>query len=585
MPSPRRTARSIGAVVSFPVYRLVPKGAVRGRGADRRGSPGRWTSCSSVHQRSFEMEHTRAGNGHGNGHAIGAYASGFIEKKSPVTGERLGEFPITSREGVIAAVARARSAHTTWRETPLSSRLAMLDRIKEVIQTHGEEYARRISDDTGKPLVDSLLTELMIIPLFLDYYRKTAPKLLARRKVPTPILFPGKTSYIEHFPIGVVAVISPWNFPFQLAMVPVISALIAGNTVVLKPSEITPITGEIIAEIFRRIGIPTGVVEVVQGDGSTGAALAESDVDKIFFTGSVATGRKIMAAAAKKPIPVELELGGKDAMIVCSDAHLERAARGAIWGGLVNCGQMCTSVERIFVEASVHDRFVEILEREVRKVKVGGPDEHADMGPMTFARQLETVERHVRDALDKGARVLFGGEKLARPGQFYAPTLLTGVRPDMSIYLEETFGPVLPVIKVRDVEEAVRMANEHEFGLLASVWTRDIDHGLEIASRLECGQVTVNDVVVSVGNPALPFGGVKSSGFGRYHGPEGLLGFTHQKAIMVDRGRAATEPLWFPYGRKYPAMRDAFHGLVSGNLAKAGLAMLKLRKIASDAAR
>ena len=524
------------------------------------------------------METTRTTNGSNgtNGHGRS------IDKRSPVTGEALGEFHVSTKEEVDAAVARARSAFASWGRTTVKQRLDILKRIKDVVRLHGEDYARRISDDTGKPLVDSLLTELMSVPLYIDYYASVAPKVLARKKVAGNILFPGKTSYVEHFPMGVVGVISPWNFPFQLAMVPVVSALIAGNTVVLKPSEVTPITGEIIAEIFKRIGIPTGVVEVVQGDGSTGAALTEADVDKIFFTGSVATGRRVMATAAKRPIPVELELGGKDAMIVCADANLERAAKGAVWGGLVNCGQMCVSVERIFVEESVHDRFVALLQKEVARVRVGGPDEHADMGPMTFARQIETVERHVADALAKGAKVLSGGKRVERPGQFFEPTVLTEVRPGMEIYDEETFGPVLPVVKVRSLDEAVRLANEHQYGLNGSVWTSDVDKGIEIASKMVCGQVTVNDVVVSVGNPALPFGGVKSSGFGRYHGPEGLLTFTHQKAIMVDRGKLATEPFWFPYQRKYGPMRDVFDGLLGGNLPKAVIGLLKLRRLSGD---
>ncbi|MEZ4337212.1 MAG: aldehyde dehydrogenase family protein [Sandaracinaceae bacterium] len=502
-----------------------------------------------------------------------------IEKRSPVTGELLGTFPITTPAEVDAAVARAREAFPTWRDTKLEDRLRMLARIKDVVRTHGEEYARRISDDTGKPLVDSLLTELMSIPLFIDHYRKTAKKTLARKKVSTSILFPGKVSYVEHFPLGVVGVISPWNFPFQLAMVPVLSALIGGNTVVLKPSEVTPITGEIIDEIFRRIGLPRGVVEVIQGDGSTGAALTRADIDKIFFTGSVATGRKVMAAAAQKPIPVELELGGKDAMIVCADANLVRAAKAAAWGGLVNCGQMCTSVERIFVVEAVHDRFVAMLEEEVRAMRVGGPDEHADMGPLTFRQQLSTVERHVAAAVDDGATVRTGGTRLDRPGQFFAPTLLTDVTPEMEIYREETFGPVLPVVRVRDEEEAIRLANAHQYGLNGSVWTKDVERGLELASRLECGQATVNDLVSIVGNPALPFGGVKNSGFGRYHGPEGLLTFTHQKAIMVDRGWLDFEPFWFPYAGKYDAMSQVFHGLLGGNLPKALVAMTKLRSL------
>ncbi len=492
-----------------------------------------------------------------------------IVKKSPVTGEKLGEFPIVDRAGVEAAVARARSAFASWKQTTVEERLSMLMRLKEVLRTHRDEYAQRISEDTGKPLVDSVMTELLVVPAFLDYYAKTAPALLARRKLPSSILFPGKAAYQEHFAMGVIAVISPWNFPFQLAVIPALSALIAGNTVVIKPSEVTPITGEIVREVFQRIGLPKGVVEVVQGDGSTGAALSECEVDKIFFTGSVATGRRVMAAAARRPIPVELELGGKDAMIVCADANLERAARGAAWGGLVNCGQMCTSVERIFVEASVHDRFVELLLAEVKKVKVGGPDENADMGPMTFPKQIETVERHISDALAKGAKVLFGGKRMDRPGQFHEPTLVTEVRPDMEIYAEESFGPVLPVVKVRDVEEAVRLANDHQYGLNGSVWTRDMKKGLAIASRLECGQVTVNDVVTSVGNPGLPFGGVKNSGFGRYHGAEGLLSFTHTKAIMADRGLLGAEPFWFPYGAKYDSLKEAFDGLASNNFPKA----------------
>ncbi|MFO0684163.1 MAG: aldehyde dehydrogenase family protein [Sandaracinus sp.] len=513
----------------------------------------------------------------GNGKSTNGLHATF-DKRSPVTGEKLASFHVSSEADVKAAVARARSAFESWRQTTLERRLELLLRIKDVVKTHAEEYARRISEDTGKPLVDSLLTELMSVPLFLDFYRDEAPKLLARKKVPTSMLFVGKTSYVEHFPVGVVAIISPWNFPFQLSMVPIVSALIAGNTCVLKPSEVTPITGEIIREIFQRVGLPTGVLEVVQGDGSTGAALAEADVDKIFFTGSVATGRKVMAAAAKKPIPVELELGGKDAFIVCADAHLERAAKAAAWGGLVNCGQMCTSVERIFVEAKVHDRFVELLSREVERIRVGGPDEQADMGPMTMGRQIETVERHVKDAIEKGAKVLFGGKRIDRPGQFYAPTLLTEVRPDMEIYREETFGPVLPIVKVESVEQAIRLANDHQYGLVGSVWTSDVKKGLAIASALECGQVNVNDVVVSVGNPRLPFGGVKNSGFGRYHGPEGLLTFTHQKAIMVDRGYLQSEPFWFPYQGKYEGMRELFHGVLGGSLPQVIRGFFRLRK-------
>ena len=501
------------------------------------------------------------------------------EKRSPVSGEVLGHFAIATPTEVNEAVARARRALASWKQSSLESRLKLVLRLKEVLAVHGEGYARRISEDTGKPYVDALTTEMLPVLAILDHYRDHAGKILGRKKLPHTILFPGKASYVEHQPLGVVAVISPWNFPFNLSIIPVLSALIAGNTVVLKPSEVTPLTGEIVREVFERVGLPAGVLEVVQGDGSTGAALSEAAVDKIFFTGSVATGRKVMAAAAKRPIPVELELGGKDAMIVLADAPLERAAKAAVWGGLVNCGQACVSVERILVEAAVHDRFVALVKEEVERVRVGGPDEDADVGPMIFGRQIDTVERHVKDALAKGAKVLTGGRRLDRPGQFYPPTLLTDVAPGMEIYDEETFGPVLPIVKVADADEALRLANEHQYGLNGSVWTRDVQKGLDIASRLECGQVMVNDVITSVGHPALPFGGVKNSGFGRYHGPDGLLAFSAPKAIVVDRGFFPAEPFWFPFRGKYGPMKQAFDGLAEGSTTKVLAAFVKLARV------
>ena len=293
-----------------------------------------------------------------------------FEKFSPVTGEKLGEWPIGSKEDVNVAVARARKAFPAWRDTPLSERLKFIRRVGEVLAEDVDYFAKKISEDTGKPPVDAVMTELLVMPLFIEYFEKTAPRLLSRKRVRNPLMLPLKKSYIEHFPMGIIGIISPWNFPFQLSVVPIMSALVAGNTVILKPSEVTPITGDLIEELFDRVGLPEGVLQVIQGDGSTGAALTESLIDKIFFTGSVATGRKVMAAAAKRPIPVELELGGKDAFIVCHDAPLQRAAKAAVWGGLLNCGQACTSVERILVVDAVYDRFVKLLLEEVRAIRV-----------------------------------------------------------------------------------------------------------------------------------------------------------------------------------------------------------------------
>jgi acyl-CoA reductase-like NAD-dependent aldehyde dehydrogenase len=492
----------------------------------------------------------------------------MLEKLSPVTGARLGEYPIADRDAVQAAVARAKTAFPGWRDTPLEVRLEALNRGRQVLAEHAERYARRIAEDTGKPVVEALMFELAVVPMFLDHYLKRAPKLLRRHKVATPLALTGKTGYIEHFPRGVVGIIAPWNFPFQLSVLPVISALIGGNTAVLKPSEVTPITAEVVADFFNRMGLPPGVIEVVQGDGSTGAALCAGQRRHAVLHrlgGDRAQGRRRRRRA---PIPVELELGGKDAFIVCADANLERAAEACVFGGMANCGQACVSVERVFVVDAVHDRFVELVKQKLARLKVGGPDEQADMGPMTFAQQLATVERHVESARQAGAKVVSGGTRLARDGLFFPPTLLTNVHPDMEIYREETFGPVLPVIRVRDEEEAVRLANDSDFGLAGSVWTQDIDKGLRIASRLESGQVMVNDVFTSVGHPGLPFGGIRSSGIGRYHGDEGLLSFMNTRAILVDRGKADYDPIWYPYKDKLAAAFDVFRGVAKKSIGK-----------------
>ncbi len=491
-----------------------------------------------------------------------------FDKISPVTGEKLDSYPIGTKEDVEEAVERARRAQKEWSKLSLEERLEYIDSARQVMRRDGEHYAHVISEDTGKPLVDSLVHEMMVVPLAIDYYLKEAPKALRRRRLRPQIIFPGKTSYIEYFPRGVIGVISPWNFPFQLAVLPMISALIGGNTVVLKPSEVTPMTGELIRNLFHEAGFPPGVVEVVQGDGSTGAALVEAEIDMVFFTGSVETGRKVMASAAKKPIPVELELGGKDAMIVLEDANLERASRAAVWGGFANCGQTCVSVERLFVVEEIYDEFVEMVKEEVERIRVGAPNEGSDMGPLIFSGQLDVVKEHIEDARKRGATIASGGERIERPGQFFEPTLVLDVTTDMEIYKEETFGPVLPVIKVADAEEAIEMANNHKYGLTGSVWTSDRKKGMELASRMESGQCSINDLLQSVGNPALPYGGVKQSGFGRYHGHEGLYSFMNQKAIFASPDLLSVEPFWFPYRGKYPTLVKTFDRLLDGKMVR-----------------
>lgn len=448
----------------------------------------------------------------------------------------------------------------------MRERVGVLDGLRPALREHGEAFARRISAATGKPHFEALMHELLSVPMLLDHYARRAPRVLGRQARPTPLLFRPRRSFVHPFPMGVIGIIAPWNFPFHLAMYPALSALIAGNAVVIKPSELTPDVGELIRELFDAIGLAGGVAQVVQGDGEAGAALCRAEIDKLFFTGSVATGRKVMAAAAERPIPVELELGGKDAMIVCADAPLERAARACVWGGVMNAGQMCISVERVLVVESVFDAFIARVEAEMDRLRVGDPDEDADVGPMISDAQRDIVERHVNEARDAGAHVRRGGERLDRPGRFYAPTLLSDVREGMEVYREETFGPVLPVLRVPDEEAAIRLANDHKYALTASVWTRDARRGLALASRLEAGHVNVNDLVASVGNPALPFGGAKQSGFGRYHGDEGLLAFCHQRAIMAQPAWMPAEPFWFPYRGKFADALELYRALVDQKL-------------------
>jgi acyl-CoA reductase-like NAD-dependent aldehyde dehydrogenase len=500
-----------------------------------------------------------------------------IERFSPVDGRSLGTFDVDDAVAVQAAVTRARARAPSWAATPLADRLVRLQRVVDHLVADADRWVEILSTDTGKPRVDALMTELLSAPLFLDWYRRHAAAVLGRRRVRTPLVFLPRQTWVETFPMGVIAVISPWNFPFQLAFVPVLSALVAGNTVVLKPSEVTPLVADGLRRLARDTGLGDGTLEVLMGGASTGRALCEADVDKIFFTGSVATGRAVMQAAATRPIPVELELGGKDAMIVCHDAPLERAARAAVWGGMVNGGQVCISVERLLVVDAVHDRFVALVRRELEAIRVGSPDEDADMGPFIHAPQRAIVEAQIADALDRGARVVSGGQRQEHgPGCFFTPTLIIGVRPGMTVYDEETFGPVLGVTRVRDEDEAVAMANDHIYGLNASVWTRDTARGLALASRIEAGQVLVNDVISSVGNPSLPFGGVKRSGFGRYHGAEGLLAFCHQRSISVSPAWVPREPFWFPYAGKYPHVRRLFDHAAHGRWGQTALSLVAM---------
>ncbi len=465
-----------------------------------------------------------------------------FETFDPRDGSLLGIVPDMDAEQVIAAVARARSVATAWSSLDFRERSAHLMAVRDRLLDRAEELVEVICAETGKQRAEAVTTELMAVCETMDWYAKHGERLLRPRSV-TPGTLAHKKAWVRYEPVGVVGVISPWNYPFTLSMTPLVSALFAGNPVVLKPSEVTPTVGLAIGELFGddQWG---DLVQVVTGGGATGEALVRSGVDKVVFTGSVRTGKRVMSAAADTLTPVVLELGGKDPMIVCADADLDRAAKGAAWGAFQNSGQTCMSVERVYVERPVAEAFIDrvILETgNIRQDEGGG-----DIGSMTHAPQLDIVESQLSDAVDKGARIVVGGSRLERAGLWFEPTVVVDVDHSMTLMTEETFGPVLAIMVVDDADEAVRLANDSIYGLNSSVWTADEQLATSIANRLEAGNVCVNDCIVSYAITGLPFGGVKQSGIGRVHGPEGLREFCSTKSVMSTRFRMPRELWWFP---------------------------------------
>ncbi|MDH3686912.1 MAG: succinic semialdehyde dehydrogenase [Myxococcales bacterium] len=472
-----------------------------------------------------------------------------LRLSSPATLGPIGEIEVSEAADVRAAVERARKARPEWAALSFDQRGRYLERAVKLLLERQDEFLDAIVGETGKPRAEALATEIVTACDSLQFYAKRAKRILADRTLPLHLLKTKKLR-ICYEPLGVVGIITPWNFPFVLALNPTAQALVAGNAVVLKPSEVTPASGQLVAELFESVGLPEGLLSVVQGDGETGAALLESGVDKISFTGSVATGRRVAETCGRHLIPCTLELGGKDPMIVCEDADLDRAARGAVFGAFSNSGQVCTSTERIYVVDDVADEFTRKVLQETAALRQGVEGEF-DVGAIIRAEQLDVIEAHVRDAIERGARLLAGGRRNPEcTGLFYEPTILTDVTHEMDVMREETFGPVLPIMRVRDAEEALAFANDSAYGLNANVWTKNRRQGLELAKRLESGCVVVNDCMVTYGIPESPFGGTKQSGIGRVNGEAGLKSFCHERSIVIDRIGGKTEPTWYPYTEK-----------------------------------
>lgn len=450
---------------------------------------------------------------------------------NPATGTTFGEVAINTPEEVQQAVSEMRRAFPEWSAKTIKQRADILYKLQHVLIEQRDEISNVLNQDCGKSFQDGLL-ELFVTVDMLVQYRHNAEKWLRRQRVSSG-LYIFKQCYVERRPFGVTAIISPWNYPFTLSLPPMISALLAGNTVVLKPSEVTAATGVLIEKLIKSVPELAPFVRVVHGDGRVGAALVASKPDYIFMTGSTATGKKIMQTAAESLTPVALELGGKDAMIVLEDADLQAAARWGAWGAFFNTGQTCMSVERVYVVGSKYDEFVKLAVQHAQELKSGYSTEMNSpffMGPVTDPRQAKIIEDHLQDATDKGAKVLTGGK---REGLFYDPIVLVDVNHSMKIMRDETFGPVMPIVKVQDEEEAIRLANDNAYGLSASVWSNDMHHAKRVADRIEAGSIIFNDSIAQFGVPMLPFGGTKDSGFGRTHGREGLLQFTRPYSFAV----------------------------------------------------
>src|SRR5687767_9566543 len=524
---------------------------------------------------------------------------------NPATGDEVGRVDQTSDDDVRAAVERSRESFHRWKTTSFRERRALIMKAREVILAELDEIAHLISAESGKPFGEAISMEIAPVLDLMQYFARRAERMLKPKRIGIGLYATmGRYSKIVYHPLGVVGIIPAWNYPFSIPLGESVMALMAGNSVVLKPSELTPLVGVKIGEIFEKAGAPENLVQVVTGDGGTGAALVDAAPDKIMFTGSVATGKKIAAAAAKNLTSVVLELGGKDPMIVFDDANLELAAGAAVWGAFCNSGQSCSSVERLYVQEGVANKLTQLIVEKTRELKQGpGDTEDVSIGAMSSERQLKTVEDHVEAFRDAGAKIEIGGKiadcglpiadsllsqsnevfevpeirnpqsairnNAEPPNLFFEPTVITGATNDMRPMQEETFGPTLPIATFKTEAEAIRLANDSEFGLTASVWTSDYQKGRRVAEQIEAGSVCVNEVLYTHGIGQTPWGGFKNSGRGRTHGVEGLMELVQPQHIHVNRLALLPDAWWMPYSTEaVKTFRGFATKFASGSLAK-----------------
>ena len=480
---------------------------------------------------------------------------------NPATGEVLAHIEKTPPSMLPEIVSRARVAQGLWAKLPIRDRCGKLRSLRERIMASRQELADVVVRESGKPRVEALFADIFVALDSAEYWSKNATSVLRTRRVPHhSTAAKAKRGYLAYDPLGVIAIISSWNYPLAIPLSQIIPAVAAGNAVVCKTSDFTPQCGSLIEKLFIDSGFPGNLVTVVQGGGEVGQALIDALPDKVLFTGSVATGRRVAEACAKKLIPSVLELGGKDAMIVLADADLEVASSAAVWGSYTNCGQVCLSVERLFIEQAVAEKFMVLCIEKTKKLRIGlGSDPATDVGPLIRPQHVQRMSDLVHDAVSRGAKVLCGGKSRPDLGaNFFEPTVIAGVDSSMKLFQEETFGPILAVQAVRDANEAIARANDSAFALAASIWTKNKTRGTALATELRAGAVMVNDAISYFGVAEAPHGGCGASGWGRTHGEAGLLEMVRMKYIDVDRLPRREKPWWYRYGADLEHAADAF---------------------------
>jgi succinate-semialdehyde dehydrogenase/glutarate-semialdehyde dehydrogenase len=494
-------------------------------------------------------------------------ARNTIVSTNPATGETLAELNCATPEEVHDAVRCAKLTQPAWQAISVAERNAVLKRFQRLLSEQHNRVAALISREAGKPTVEAITTEILVVLGAAEFCIRNAHNFLRDEPLPhANLAMKTKRGKLVREPYGVIGIIAPWNYPFSLPATETLAALVTGNAVVLKPSEMTPLVALELQKLLVAAGLDPNLMQVVIGTGAVGGTLLESDIDKVVFTGSVATGKRVAESAARRLLPAVLELGGKDPMIVLEDANLDVASSGAVWGSMMNAGQTCLSVERCYVQRSVYEKFVELCRRKVAKLRVGeGLGSEVEMGPLIHERQLRTVEEHVNDAVARGARLLAGGRRMTelRPN-FYAPTLLADVTHEMRIMREETFGPVLPIAPFDTDDDAVRLANDSEFGLAAGVWTGNRKLGEAIAARIKAGTVMINDAISGFGIAEAPHGGFKQSGIGRTHGRLGLAEMVRVKYVDVDLLPRMPKVWWYGYGLSFQRQMSGFIDMLFG---------------------